>query len=149
MPLPDTLGPENIDFRSEISVRIPKYIEKIELFIVHSDNNTRTPIPSLNTFLRVYAHKTGRETGYVLPDNTEQVTKKSHMKILRWAFRRRSMEGEWKFIVVPEVTADMLPEHRRETAVRYGCAILVTAKYTSPRIYSLSEEMRNLMKHYS
>jgi hypothetical protein len=149
VPLPDTLGSENVDFRSEITVRIPKYIERIELFLVHSDNNIRTPIPSLNTFLRVYAYKTGRETGYVLPDNTEQLTEKSHMKILRWAFRRRSMEGEWKFIVVPEATADMLTEHRRETTVRYGCAILVTAKYTSPRIYSLSEEMRNLMKHYS
>lgn len=148
--LPDTTRPQHsLYYEARILVRIPKYIEKIEMFIVHSDNHARMSIPSLNTFLKVYAYKTGRETGHVSFDNPEELEKRSHMKVFRWAFEKKSMEGDWTFVIRPEITADMLPEHRRETIVRYGCAILVTEKITSPRVRSLSGEIRNLMAERS
>lgn len=143
--LPDTSRPDhNLYYKAEIHVRIPKFIEKIEMFVVHSDNYTRVICPSLNTFLKVYAYKTGRETGHVSLDNPEELGKKSHMKVFRWSFERRSMEGDWTFVIRPETTADMLAEHRRQTTIRYGCAILVTAKFSS-LVSSLSEEIRHLM----
>jgi len=145
IPLSDTTEPKySTSYNAEIQMRIPKYIEKIEMFIVHSDNHIRTFMPSLNTFLKVKASKTGRERGVVELDNGEELYKKSHMKVFRWAFERKSMEADWKFVIIPQTTADMLPEHRKETLVRYGCAILVTAKITRPYTHSLSEEMHKL-----
>jgi len=134
----------NIQTTAEISVRIPKYTKSIELLIVHSDNFTRMTMPSLNTYLKVYARKTGNESGYVNLVNPSENKKKSHMKLYKWQFRRKSMEGDWTFIIKPEVTAEMLEEHRQNTSIRFGCAIFVTSKMTS-LFSSLTQEMDKLL----
>jgi hypothetical protein len=145
IPLTDTTGNEyNSLFQNEIHVRIPKSIEKIEMFIVHSDNYSKKAFPSLNTTLKVYAYKTGHERGAVKLDNPQEQMKKSHMKVFRWKFKTRSMEADWTFHVKPEAITDMLPEDRSQTTIRYGCSILITAKSTT-LLESLSQEIRQLM----
>jgi len=141
IPLPDLTGEEfRVYSVAKISVAIPKFVSSIEMFIVHSDNNHRVPVPYLNTYLKVIAKKTGREYGSVELENPDNLEKKSHMKVFKWAFKTQSMEGRWDFYITPEVTADMLPEHKRETRVRYGCAILVSSRLPS-RSIPLTEEM--------
>lgn len=142
IPLPDTT-PEDYRLysKAKISISIPKFVSSIEMFLVHSDNHNRVFMPFLNTYLKVYVTKTGREYGHVILENPEEVEKKSHMKVFRWAFKTQSMEGKWNFFIIPEVTADMLAEHKKETTVRYGCAFLVTSR-TPTRSVPLSEEMR-------
>ena len=125
---------------AEISLYIPKFIKSIELIIVHSDNFSRRISPSLNTNLKVYATKTGNESGFVALDNPEELHKKSHVKMYRWAFKRKSMEGEWTFLIKPETTVEILDSHRKDTFVRFGCAILVTSKPTD-RLFSVSEDI--------
>jgi hypothetical protein len=98
------------------------------------------PMPYLNTYLKVIAKKTGREYGHVELENLDELEKKSHMKVFRWTFRTQSMEGKWDFYITPEVTADMIPEHRKETTVRYGCAILVSSRFPT-RSIPLTEEI--------
>jgi len=145
LSLPDSSRPsESLHYKAEISVKIPKFIEKLEVFVVHSDNHAVTPVPSLNTYLKVYARKTGHEIGTVSLDNREELGKKSHMKVFRWAFKKKSMEGDWTFVIRPETTAEITEQHRRRTRIRYGCAILVSSKSTS--VYgTLSNEMRGLL----
>jgi len=144
IPLPD-LTPEHFRVYStaKISVAIPKFVRSIEMFIVHSDNNHRVPMPYLNTYLKVKAKKTGHEYGYVELENPDELEKKSHMKVFKWDFKTQSMEGTWDFYITPEVTADMIPEHKRETTVRYGCAILVSSRFPT-RSIPLAEEMYDL-----
>lgn len=145
IPLPDTSQKGfTINTQSEITVSIPKFIRRIELFIIHSDNHNRNVTPTLNTILKVKARKTGRDKGFVELANPEELDKKSHMKVFRWAFKSRSMEGDWTFVIRPETTVDLLKEHRIQTVVRYGCAILIMARRTS--LYkSITEEIYGLM----
>lgn len=146
IPLPDLTGDEfRVYYTATISVAIPKFVSSIEMFIVHSDNNHRVPMPYLNTYLKVVARKTGREHGYVELENPDEMEKKSHMKVFKWVFKTQSMEGTWDFYIMPEVTADMIAEHKRETTVRYGCAILVSSRLPT-RSIPLTEEMRYLNK---
>jgi hypothetical protein len=141
IPLPDLTGEEfRVYSTAKISVAIPKFVRSIEMFIVHSDNNHRVPMPYLNTYLKVKAKKTGREYGYVELENPDELEKKSHMKVFKWDFKTQSMEGTWDFYITPEVTADMIPEHKRETTVRYGCAILVSSRFPT-RPIPLTEEI--------
>jgi len=141
IPLPDLTGEEfRVYSTAKISVVIPKFVRSIEMFIVHSDNNHRVPMPYLNTYLKVKAKKTGHEYGYVELENPDELEKKSHMKVFKWDFKTQSMEGTWDFYITPEVTADMIPEHKRETTVRYGCAILVSSRFPT-RPIPLTEEM--------
>jgi hypothetical protein len=142
--LPDLTGEEfRVYSTAKISVTIPKFVSSIEMFMVHSDNNHRVPMPYLNTYLKVIAKKTGRDYGHVELENPDELEKKSHMKVFKWAFKMQSMEGRWDFYITPEVTADMLPQHKKETIVRYGCAILVSSR-TPTRPVPLTEEMYNL-----
>ncbi len=141
IPLPDLTAEHfRVYSTAKISVAIPKFVRSIEMFIVHSDNNHRVPMPYLNTYLKVKAKKTGHEYGYVELENPDELEKKSHMKVFKWDFKTQSMEGTWDFYITPEVTADMIPEHKRETTVRYGCAILVSSRFPT-RPIPLTEEM--------
>ncbi len=148
IPLYDTTSEEKYwtVYNAEIPVKIPKHVQKIEVFLVHSDNHTRSVMPSLNTFLKAKALKSGRENPNrpVRLDNYQELYRKAHMKVFRWVFERKSMEADWTFIIEPQITADMLPEHRKNTIIRYGCAILVTAKFTRPHPPSLSKEIQEL-----
>lgn len=147
IPLQDTISEKHYrtNYKAKMSIAIPKLVNSISMFLVHSDNNFRATIPCLNTYLKVKAKKTGRDYGYVHLDNPEEIEKKAHMKIFNWSFKTQSMEGVWDFYIEPEVTADMLPEHKRATTVRYGCAFLIESK-TPSRRFALSDEIHNLNK---
>jgi hypothetical protein len=146
IPLVDSVSEDKYwtVYSSKISVKIPRHVQKIEMFIVHSDNHKRTVMPTLNTFLKVKALKSGRENPNVpvTLSNYQELYRRSHMKVFKWAFARKSMEADWTFVIEPQTIAAMLPEHRRDTNVRYGCAILVTSKTTRPQTPSLSQEIQ-------
>jgi len=127
----------------KIKIKIPKGIKSIEVLIVHSDDLYRNTEPKLNTNMIVRATKTANETGFTEPKNKEEFSRKSHVKCYRWQFKRRSMEGEWSFHITPEVTTEILDKHKKETTVRYGCAIIVTAKTPSLTSMAILEMMVN------
>ena len=145
IPLPDTITEEHYrtDYRAKISVAVPKFVNSIKMFLVHSDDHFREAVPHLNTYLKVKAKKTGRDTGYVKLGNPDELYKKSNMKVFKWAFQTRSMEGLWDFYITPAVTADMLAEHKKATAIRYGCAFLVNSKILVRHV-PLTKEMYDL-----
>lgn len=150
IPLTDkvTQGKKNRFFKSRIrKIRIPKFIQKIEVFLVHSDDNFKTTTPSLTTYLKLYAKKTGNEKSYAQLANPEENSKKSHVKLFRYEYKRKSMEGTWRFYITGEPTFEMHPEDMRKTNIRYGCAILVTAKSEEPRLYPLTQEIYNKNRH--
>lgn len=142
IPLKDRVSIKGFYTQSKgvIKLKIPTDVCKIELFIVHSDNNYLTAVPCLNTYLKVYAYKEGNETSAVKLDNPDVLDKKSHMKVFKWWFTRTSMQGIWTFVIRPETAVDMHPEHEKNTTVRYGCAILLTSR-SNDRVVPLSEEL--------
>jgi len=145
IPLPDTISEAHYrtDFRAHISIVIPKFVNSIKLFLVHSDNHFKDAMPHLNTFLKVRAEKTGREHGSVDLGNPDEIDRKTNMKVFKWEFQTQSMEGTWDFYITPEITADMPPEERRATTIRYGCAFLINSK--SPvRSTPLTQEINTL-----
>jgi hypothetical protein len=147
IPLLDTISEEHwqISHRGKITITIPNLVNSIKLFLVHSDNHYREAIPHLNTYLTVKATKIPHDSAYgkVELGNPDENRRKSNMKVFEWAFPTHSMGGIWTFYITPELTADMLAEHKKATTVRYGCAILVSSK-TQTRAKSLSEEMHDL-----
>jgi hypothetical protein len=147
IPLSDTITNERYrtDYRAKISIAVPKFVNSIKLFLVHSDNHFREAMPHLNTYLKVKAKKTGRDTGYVQLSNPDEFYKKSNMKVFKWAFQTQSMEGTWDFYITPDVTTDMLAEHKKATTIRYGCAFLVNSKILVRHI-PLTKEMYDLNK---
>lgn len=147
IPLPDTITEERYrtDYRAKISVAIPKFVNSIKLFLVHSDDHFREAMPHLNTYLKVKAKKTARDTGYVKLSNPNELYRKSNMKVFKWAFPVKSMEGTWDFYITPAVTADMLAEHKKATTIRYGCAFLINSKILVRRI-PLTEQIYDLNK---
>jgi len=147
IPLPDIITEEHYrtDYRAKISVAIPKFVNSIKMFLVHSDDHFREAMPHLNTYLKVSAKKTGRDTGYVQLSNPDEFYRKSNMKVFKWAFQTQSMEGTWEFYITPEVTADMLAKHKKATTIRYGCAFLINSKILARHI-PLTKEMYDLNK---
>jgi len=147
IPLPDTVTEEHYRtrYKAKISVAIPKFVSCIKMFLVHSDNHFREAMPHLNTYLTVKAKKTGREYGYVRLGNPDEMYRKSHMKVFKWAFQTQSMEGTWDFYITPEVTADMLAEHKKTTTIRYGCAFIIYSRSPTRRI-PLTKEVYDLNK---
>jgi hypothetical protein len=115
------------------------------MFLVHSDNHFTEAMPHLNTYLTVKAKKTARDYGYAELSNKQEIDKKSNMKIFKWAYESQSMEGTWDFYLSPEITTDMLAEHKRATTIRYGCAILVNSK-TLARDEPLTKQIHDLNK---
>jgi hypothetical protein len=146
IPLPDTTQERyRTDYRAKISIAIPKFVNSIKLFLVHSDDHFREAMPHLNTYLKVRAEKTGRDTGYVKLSNPDELYRKSNMKVFKWAFPVKSMEGTWDFYITSAVTADMLAEHKKATTIRYGCAFLINSKLLVRKI-PLTKEMFDLNK---
>lgn len=126
----------------QISLKIPKSIRSIEIIIVHTDNFRRNVEPFLNTHFQIFATKTGNESGYTKAKNHEEQNRKSHVKCFKWQFERKSMEGDWTFHIRPDLTTEILEEHKEEITIRYGCAIVVTGK-TTPLLGSLMDQFVN------
>ena len=149
IPLLDALSDNDykIWHSAKIKVVVPKLVNSIKMFLVHSDNHFTEAMPHLNTYLTVKVIKTGRDYGYADLSNKQELNKKSNMKIFKWAYESQSMEGTWDFYLKPEITADMLAEHKRATTIRYGCAILVNSKTLSrdepltQQVYDLNEQI--------
>ena len=147
IPLIDTISDDEfrIEHTARISVAIPKFVNCVKMFLVHSDNHFKEAMPHLNTYLSVKARKTARDYGYAELSDRKEFYRKSNMKIFKWAYESQSMEGTWDFYLKPEITTDMLAEHKRATTIRYGCAILVNSKILA-RDKPLTQEIYDLNK---
>jgi hypothetical protein len=147
IPLTDNISDDKfkLEYFSKISVAVPKLVNCIKMFLVHSDNQFREVSPHLNTYLTVNAKKTARDYGYADLSNKDENYRKSNMKIFKWAYESQSMEGTWDFYIKPEITTDLLAEHKRSTSIRYGCAILINSK-TLSRDEPLTEQVYALNK---
>lgn len=121
---------DNSRFRNtywhELVVEVPPNIRKITMCAIHSDDYSRIPYPSLHTYLRIKALKETNNTEQ-LPDKSNYELRKSHAKILTWTYKRHSMDGTWRFELVPESTLYIPAEFRKNVTVRYGCAIMLQA----------------------
>jgi hypothetical protein len=149
VPLTDKISQakKNRYFKSRIrKIWIPESVQKIEIFLVHSDDNFKTDRPSLNTHLKVYGKKTGSRS-YAPLANKQEMKKKSHAKVFRYEYSKRSMEGRWRLFIAGEPTFEMRPEDMQKTTIRYGCAILITAKPNEPRLYPLTQDIYSKNKH--
>lgn len=147
IPLTDSVSDDKfkLEYFAKVSVAVPKLVNCIKMFLVHSDNQFREASPHLNTYLTVNAKKTARDYGYADLSNKDENYRKTNMKIFKWAYESQSMEGTWDFYIRPEITTDLLAEHKRSTNVRYGCAILINSKIPS-RDESLTEQVYALNK---
>jgi hypothetical protein len=150
IPLVDKISIDgfNVQYKATIKLKVPTGVGSVELFIVHSDNNYLTTVPCLNTYLKVFARKEGNETGVVQLANPDILYKKAHMKVFRWAFSRTSMQGMWTFTIIPEPTIDMLPEHQKNTIVRFGCAFVLTSRSKDRGLISLTEKLHLANRRY-
>ena len=133
-------------FMDRISIPVPSGVRRIDMRLVHSDDIRSVTEPSLDTFLRVNARKTGRPSGLVQPDNTSAQNMKTYTKFFTWSFQRKDMEGIWSFDIVPETTRPISPFLRRDAAVRYGCVITATSITLRPRplAYYVRREAKKL-----
>ncbi len=152
IPLQDRISVDKqyIESKAYVKIKVPTGVSSIEMFIVHSDNNYLTTEPCLNTYLKVYAFKEGNETDSVTLLDKSVINKKAHMKVFKWRFARSSMQGIWTFVIVPETSVNMLPEHQKNTTVRFGCAIKLTSREL-PRTrgpFSLAERFRKSNGRY-
>lgn len=149
IPLTDKISVEhfNIGHRGQIVIFVPNNVNSIKLFVVHSDNDYLENNPRLNTHLKVEAKKIPHDSAYGKVDscNDSENDRKSNMKVFEWAFPVHSMGGHWTFTITPELTADIAPQHKRVTTIRYGCAILLSSK-TPKRAESLTKEMHRYNK---
>jgi hypothetical protein len=149
IPLTDNISEPrfNIGHRGKITIFVPNKVNSIKLFLVHSDNDYRESSPRLSTYLTVDAKKIPHDSnnGKVEPNNSSENSRKSNMKVFEWAFPVHSMGGHWTFTITPELTADIAPQHKRVTTIRYGCAILLSSK-TSTRVEPLTNEIYKFNK---
>lgn len=127
-------------YLQEVKILVPKGVGRIDMCLVHSDNHHAISEPSLDTYLRVNAWKTGRK-GPIPPDDVAVQNRKEYVKFLRWSFKRKSMEGIWRFDIIPESIEFIDYSTRKNVIVRYGCVILLTSR--EARLMSLSDTVKN------
>jgi hypothetical protein len=113
------------EFYSQVSVPVPAATKLIEMCLVHSDNFSLSE-PSLDTYLRVRARKSGSNS-IVEPDNQEEQNKVQYVKFYRWTFKSRSMQAAWDFEIVPVTSRFIDDKNKKNITVRYGCAVLLSA----------------------
>jgi hypothetical protein len=127
---------------------VPKEVNRIDICIVHSDNFSRTVAPSLNTYMKVIAFKTGSDSP-VPPKSLAAVNQRTNIKFVSYSFKKKSMEAIWSFNLIPDITNSVFPRHRNEIKVRFGCAILLTRSGSTLEQLSLTEVMRNMRESLS
>ncbi|MGI0011352.1 MAG: S8 family serine peptidase, partial [Nitrosopumilaceae archaeon] len=143
IPLSDkTEKGKTVKYSDEIYIKVPNSsIEKITLCLVHSDDYHWEQIPALNTYMVVEARKTGSDS-IVPPISSADINKKTNVKILSYSFDQKSMEATWRFNLIPELTKRIPPKYRKQTNVRYGCAILLSRKDDRASKYSVTEQVK-------
>ena len=129
-------------YYQNVEIWVPSGVGRIDMCLVHSDNYSTISEPSVNTYLRVNAWKTGREKTPVPPNNASEQKAKACVKFLRWSFKRNSMEGRWRFHIFPESTEFIDYSTRKNVMVRYGCAILLTTRQAKLNAVSLTDIAR-------
>lgn len=134
-------------YSNEIAIKVPNSsIGTITLCLVHSDDYRWEQIPTLNTYMLVEARKTGSDS-LVMPDNIADLNKKTNVKILTYSFEKKSMEATWRFNIIPELTKKIPLKYRKQTTVRYGCAILLSRKKEEFGKSSVTEQIKASRKY--
>lgn len=152
--LPENLDQQDSDsvrfkrvFWDELYVEVPYNVRKMRMCIVHSDDYFRFQFPTLRTYIRVRAKKLSNNTKQE-PDDRNALRKKSHVKILSWSYRTRSMGGSWSFDIIPEYAIYIPPLDRKNVIIRYGCAILMQAKESSFNGSTVSRACESMLKRF-
>lgn len=139
IPLWDRRDPAtDLKFYDVIAVDVPRNVRRIDICLVHSDNLHSVVSPSLDTFLTVHASKGGAEHGWVPAKNQQEQSARRYVKKLYWENKTKSMQAHWEFWLLPDVMRKMHPETLRQTTVRYGCVIKLTAR--NPNLTPLTDE---------
>ena len=127
---------------NKISVYIPVGVDKIELFLVHSDNYNIPSHLGLYTYIEVAPEKPARDTPP--PPDIGDLSSKDHVKRLVWNYQKAA-RGVWFFTFVPHHIGIPL-DKRENVTLRYGGVLKLTAS-RSGRI-SLIDELRRNLKEY-
>jgi len=124
----------------EITVYVPAKVDKIELYLVHSDNYHTSSFLGLYTYFEVIPEKPARVSA-PLPDQGD-LRSKQHAKRLVW-FYQKAVRGYWTFKLVPHHIG--IPGGLRENVLlRYGGVIKMTT--TRERSFSLTNEIERHLK---
>ena len=126
--------------RSSIIIYVPPRVREIKLCLVHSDNFNKSISPTLETYFDVEARKMGNSS-LIQPENPEDTSSKTNVKILTYKFDSKSMESMWTFSIKPRVTYKMLTSDKRNISARFGCAILLTGKLDQKSMKPLTQEI--------
>lgn len=125
-----------------IDFKIPDTVGYFDVCVVHSDNFKKTVIPSLNTYVRPEVNNWSTRS-FLKPDMGDRDAK-TNVKILRFAYRRKSMKNNWTLRITPKIIMSMMPSLQKDITVRYGCAILLSRKSTKSSVYSISNDIANM-----
>jgi hypothetical protein len=124
---------------NKLSVYIPGGVDKIELFLAHSDNYNIPSNLGLNTFIEVVPEKPGRDSPP--PPDYGNLNSKDHVKRLVWNYQK-AVRGVWFFTFVPHHIG--IPFGIRDSVtLRYGGVLKLTAS-GSGRTCLIDELRRNL-----
>jgi hypothetical protein len=130
---------------NRVTVYIPAGVDKIELFLVHSDDYNVANGLGLYTYIEVIPDKPARESPP--PPDIGDLNGKGHVKRLVWNYQK-AVKGEWSFTLIPHHIG--IPFGlRQSTLLRYGGVLKLTS--SRPRQIPLVDEVkRNLRdKEYS
>lgn len=124
---------------NRIEVYIPGEVDRIELFLVHTDNYTIPSQLGLYTYLEVVPEKPARNT--TPPPDIGDLSSKVHVKKLVWNYQK-GVRGVWFFTLVPHHIG--IPFDQRENVIiRYGGVIKLTPAQDS-KTNLINELRRNL-----
>jgi hypothetical protein len=125
---------------NQVSVYVPAGVEKITLYLVHSDNYAIPTFPELNSYIEVIPDKPARES--VPTPDLGNLNGREHVKRLVWK-RKKGVKGIWTFTLVPHQIG--IPYFfRKDVRLRYGGVIKLTT--TRTRKSSLTEEVKRKLK---
>jgi len=125
---------------SKISVYIPAGVERIELYIVHSDNYELPSSSGLHTYIEVVPEKPARDSPP--PPDIGYLNSREHVKRLIWNYQK-AVRGVWFFTFVPHHIG--IPFGLRQNVlVRYGGVLKLTT--SRPSHVSLVEQIRRNLK---
>ena len=125
---------------NDIIIYVPPSVSEIKFCLTHSDNFNKSVIPTLETYFDVKTKKMGNSS-LIQPENPEETTSKTNVKILTYKFDSKSMESMWTFSIRPRVTHSILTTDKRNISVRFGCAILLTGKSDRKSSKHLTQEI--------
>jgi hypothetical protein len=125
---------------NRIAVYIPVGVDKIELFLVHSDDYNIANGLNLHTYIEVIPDKPARESPP--PPDSGDLNGRGHVKRLVWRYQK-AVKGEWSFTLLPHHIG--IPFWLRQSVLlRYGGVLKLTS--SRPRHTPLVDEVRRKLK---